>query len=220
MAFKPPPAILQRVLRFKAMKYESNGGITLWGIPSVLSMHYALVYLQRLLEDKSGLKKASSFFYAQGALQARQGFRMISKRFGYAKSIPDKANLLRFNAGQAEMVGRGEYEWKAMDFDKGSFVITGHSTTADEYKRFFGTQSHSVDHFMRGAINSYIEESLGKKCFTAESKCLAMGHKYCEFITKPLKNWKGDSLFKEQAIEDMPTIEQMGSKILPYLSLV
>ena len=219
MAFKPPPAILQRVLRFKAMKHESNGGITLWGIPSVLSMLYPLVYLQRLLEKQLGPKEAASILYAQASFQSQQGFRMVSERFGYAKSLPDKKKLLEFNAGQGEMIGRGKFEWKLMDFDKGMFISTGFSTTAVEYKRFFGMQKNPVDHYMRGAINGYVETVLGKKTFTAEKRCIAKGNKFCEFVTKPVEKWKGDPLFKEQGVSRYPDMKQLGSKIEPYLAL-
>jgi predicted hydrocarbon binding protein len=220
VAFKPPPAIIQRVLRFKSMKYTDGGGIKLWGIPAEFFMMYAEVYLQRLIEKEFGVKKASSLIYAKGSLQAGQGFKMISERFGYAKTIPDKKKLLEFNIGQTAMVGMGKSEWIKMDFENEVFVFKCNSTTAREYKRFFGTQKQSVDHFLRGGVNAYVEQALKKKTFTVETKCIAMGDKCCEFIIKPIDKWnKNDPLFKEQAIDKIPSIKEVGAKIEPYLVL-
>lgn len=220
MGFRPPPAILQKVMRLRAMKYTDNGGINLWGVPAGFFMMYAEVYLQRLMEKQIGMKKASSLLYAYGALQSGQGFKVISERFGYAKTIPDKVKLLKFNSGQSEMVGRGKYEWIKLDFEDEVFIAKGISTTAKEYKRFFGMQKEPIDHYMRGGANAYVELVTGKKCFTAETRCIAKGDKHCEFMTKPIGKWdKKDPLFMSQAIEEMPDIKKLGAKIEPYLVL-
>jgi len=220
MGFKPPPAILQRIMRMRSVKYTDDGGVKLWGIPAGFFMMYAEVYLQRLMEKQLGAKKASSLLYGYGSLQSGQGFKMISKRFGYAKTIPDKVNLLKFNTGQAEVAGRGKYKWLKIDFDKEIFISKGTSTTAKEYKRFFGTQKQPIDHYMRGGANAYVELTTGKKCFTAETMCIATGDKYCEFVTRPIEKWdKKDPLFKKQAIDNVPDIKKLGAKIEPYLVL-
>ena len=101
MAFKPPPAILQRVLRFKALKHEQGGKLSLWGTPGVLNTNITESYLQRLIEKVYGEKECMSIFYTLGVFQGRDAFRMISQRFGYAKTIPDKKKLLELSQRNA-----------------------------------------------------------------------------------------------------------------------
>lgn len=219
-AFRPPPAILQRVLAFKALQHK-EGKVLLWGIPGVLSPVYSNVFLQRLMEKELGIKKTQSIFYILGNFHSRQTFKMISERFGYAQSIPDKKKLMIFQAGQAEMAGLGPWEWIRIDLDNVFFVAKGSSAFAEEYKRFFGVQNNPVDYIMRGHVNAFAETATNKKLFSVETRCIASGQPYCEIVTKPIEKWdKNDPLFKSQLVEDLPSdIKKLGAKIQPYLAL-
>ncbi len=218
MVFKPPPAILQRVMKFKAMQHK-DGKFLLWGIPSIISEMYTFVYLQRLLENELGNKKAASILYSMGYLQAENGIRMVSDRFGYAKTIKDKRKLMEFNTGQCEMVGMGSVKCIMTDFKNEIFIIRGESTVAHEYKRFFGIQKNQVDHILRGAIGALVDLLINKKCLCVETKCLATGKQYCEFLVKPLDKWDNkDPLFKSQQIERVKNMKELGAKIEPYLA--
>jgi predicted hydrocarbon binding protein len=219
MAFRPPPAILQRVMRLKAINHK-DGKFLLWGIPCFISQLYAYVYLYKLIESRSGKKESMSLNYSLGKLQGKQGFRMISKRFGYAETMHDKKMMLEFNSGQAELVGIGSLEWLKMDFDANHFILRVKSPIAEEYKRFFGLQKEPVDHFIRGEMTAYIEEISKKKIFTVETVCSAMGKPYCEFVSKPVEDWnKKDPMVKKQWVDDIPDMKKLGAKIEPYLVL-
>ena len=89
---------MQRVLRFKAIQHR-EGGVFLWGIPCFISQLYVYVYLQRLLEEEMGFQKTASILYNLGYFQAKEGMKMISERFGYAKTIPDKKKLNPLKTG-------------------------------------------------------------------------------------------------------------------------
>ncbi|MFH1249201.1 MAG: V4R domain-containing protein [archaeon] len=218
MFFNEPSPLLQRVIRLKAIKHK-DGKLTLWNIPGLLSALYVTVYQQRLME-KLHAKEAANILYNLGRFQAIQGFRMTAKHFGYAKSIESKRRLLEFNTGQSEIVGTGKYKWIKMDFEKNLFLVVGKSTLAEEYKRFFGIQKMPVDHFMRGQGAGYIEELTGKKMLCVETKCIAMGHEYCEFVIKQFGEWdKKDRLVKEQIFTQLPDMKNLGAKMEPYLSL-
>jgi predicted hydrocarbon binding protein len=219
MVFRPPPAILQKVMRFQAIKHR-DGKFLLWGIPCFISQLYAYVYLCRLIENRFGKKENMNLNYNFGKLQAREGFRMISERFGYAETIRDKKMMLEFNSGQAELVGIGSLDWVKMDFEKNYFILRVKSPIAEEHKRFFGLQREPVDHFIRGEMTAYIEEISGKKIFTLEKICIAMGKPCCEFIAKPVEEWdKNDPLVKSQWVDDLPGMKDLGAKIEPYLIL-
>jgi len=221
MAFKPPPAIVQRMLRFKALKHEEGGKLSLWGVPATLFPIYSMVYLQRILENEFGYKKASSIIYAMGKFVSYQTFRMVSERFGYAKTMQDRAKLLEFNSGQSDMAGLGSFEWKKLDVEKDFYLIRGKTTLSEEYKRFFGIQKGPVDHFMRGCMEAYVETASGKHgMFCIETSCVAAGKNYCEFLTKKKSAFSKKEL-ADQEIEELPTdIKKLGAKIEPYLSLI
>jgi predicted hydrocarbon binding protein len=213
MTFKPPPAILQRVLRFKALKHEQGGKLSLWGTPGVLNTNITESYLQRIIERVYGEKDCMSIFYTLGRFQGRDAFRMISKNFGYAETFRDKKKLLEFQTGQSSVVGRGDFSWEVMDFKKNIFVAKGVSPHAEEYRKSFGMHKFPVDHFLRGVTAAFIEETIKKKVFCVENRCVASGNKYCELVTKPVGVWdKKDKRFNEQLIKEMPDLRELGAK--------
>lgn len=217
MAFKPPPALLTKLLKFKALEHK-DGRFMIWKIPAIISQTYSLVYLQRLIEKRTSSKEMITLMHNMGRLQAQQGYRIISERFGYAKTIQDKINLLKFNLGQTEIVGLGRSEVIRADFVKMHFIFKAESVFAKEYIRFFGMQKSAVDHFLRGASVAYIEELTGKKMVCIETSCVAKGDKYCEFVVKPATGWdKKDKIYKEQEVKGYQDLKSLGAKIEPYL---
>ena len=48
MGFKAPPSIMQKVMRFKALKYEEGGTLTIWGNPCSLIPLYIQIYFHKL----------------------------------------------------------------------------------------------------------------------------------------------------------------------------
>ncbi len=217
MAFKPPPAILQRVMKFKAIKHK-EGKFLLWDIPCFISELYTFIYLQRLLEKELGVKKTADILYSMGYLQAEKGIKMVTDRFGYAKTISDKKKLMEFNLGQSEMVGMGQFEIIRLDFEDEILIIKGNPPAAHEYKRFFGTQKNPVDYFVRGSLGATGKLSFNKRCLCVETMCTAMGKQYCEFMVKPIDKWdKNDPIYKSQSIDRIRSMKDLGAKIEPYI---
>jgi predicted hydrocarbon binding protein len=220
MSLNLPPPILQKVAKFKAMQHK-DGKFLIWGVPCFISELYVFIYLYKLLEDKYGYKEASSILYSMGYLQAQQGILMVNKRFGYAKTIQDKSKLLDFNMGQSEMVGAGKFEWLRKDFTQNTFIVKASSSFADEYKRFFSGQKNPVDHYARGELAALVTSVVEKECICVETRCMALGNSYCEFLIKPIESWKKDyiELLKNQEISKLKTMKELGAKIEPYISL-
>jgi len=219
MAFKPPPAILQRVMRFKSIQHK-NGKLLLWNIPAILIPAYSFIFLQRLMENDVGRRKASSVLYALGKFQSIQTFKMVSERFGYAKTINDKRKLLEFNTGQSEVAGLGTGKWIRIDLKNKVFILRGRSTIAEEYRRFFGLQKLPVDYFIRGCLAAYAEAvSEAENLFCIETSCISMGKKHCEFVIKEKTSFDKNEV-ASQDIDTLPSdIRMLGSKIEPYLAL-
>ncbi|MBW2966526.1 4-vinyl reductase [Candidatus Woesearchaeota archaeon] len=220
MAFKAPPKLpnlLEKVIRFKALRWK-NGKLALFDVPGILFQLYAFAYKQRLLENQLGIKKAANIYYRVGKFQGKQGVRMTSERFGYAKTFIDKKRLLEFNVQQSNLVGFGEMKWAKIDFNKNIFVMVGKSALAEEYVRFFGLQKNPIDYFLRGCTTAIIEEVVDRKMLCIETKCIAKGNRYCEFVVRPIEDWdKKSLLFKQQLVKDLPNIKELGAKIEPYL---
>jgi hypothetical protein len=221
MTLKLPPKVpklLEKVIRFRALQWK-DGKLFLFNVPGVLSQVYVIAYQQRLLENQVGIKRASNILYNGGKFQARQGAKLFNKRFGYAHTFIDKKKLLYFNLEQSSLTGFGGLKWIRLDFDKNIFIMTGKSALAEEYLRFFGLQKNSVDHWIRGCAAAMIGEVVtkDKKMLCIETKCLAKGNPYCEFIIKPIENWdKKDPLVKAQLTEDLQDIKKLGAKMEPY----
>jgi len=215
MSFKPPPklpGLLEKVIRFKALQHK-QGKVLLHGIPVLLTLYFICIYLQKLLEKLYGKIPAASILHHLGYTQAKQGIKLINKRFGYAITITDKRKLLEFHEGQAEIIGLGRFKISKFDFDKNIFILRGTSTLACEYLKFFGLQKYPVDHFLRGGLVAAIESLTNKKMFCYESKCIAKGNPFCEFVIRPIKAWNKKEL-KEQKIKELPDMEKLGAKCL------
>ncbi len=209
--------LLLKALGLKALKHK-EGKLSMWGVYGTLSLLSSQVYLQKLLETNLGLKKSRAYFYTVGRHQGKQAFRMLSGRFGYAKTIKDKAKLLKVIATQCEVVGHGQFQWIRIDLKNKLCVLAGRSSLAEEYKKIFGIKKYPVDYFLAGIASMFVEEIIKEKVFCMETACLAMGKRYCEFVIKPVRNWdKKDKQFKEQYVKELQSPEELGAKIKTFI---
>jgi hypothetical protein len=218
MAFRPPPAIVQRVMRFKAIKHE-DGKFLIFGNPAFIDPIYVQVYYHKLVEKKCG-DEANRIRYYTAKLQAMIGTKIINERFGYAKTIPDKEKLTEFNQGQPEIMGLGQFQRVRMDFKNNLFIYSGRSPYAEEYKRFFGPQKGPVDYWLMGMWAGAFEAITNKKMLCIEKRCVAAGSKTCEFVIKPVKDWEKSELKKyEFLLKEAESMEELGGKMPPYIAL-
>lgn len=176
--------ILQKILMFNALKFK-DGRLSVGGIPGMLSPLSTIIYLQTILEEEYG-KKAEKIIYAIGKFQGSEGVKLINQKFGYAQKITDKKRMLDFSTGQSEATGLGKFQWVVVDFEKEFFIARGKSSIGLEYRKMHGIQKRPIDHFIRGQGAAMIENILNKNVRCVETRCVAMGHPYCEFIVKPI----------------------------------
>ncbi len=220
MAFRAPPKILQRVMKFKAIKHD-RGKFLIWGNPAFIDPIYIQLYYHKLVE-KSCKSEANRIRYHVAKFQAEIGTRIINERFGYAKTLKEKQSLTIFNQGQTEVLGLGSFNIIRMDFKNNIFMYKGVSPFAEEYKRFFGLQKKPVDYWLMGMWAGAFEVITGKKMLCLETKCVASGASSCEFVVKPVESWsKSDANFKSNSflVKDEPGFKGLGSKFTPYLGL-
>ncbi|MBW2993521.1 4-vinyl reductase [Candidatus Woesearchaeota archaeon] len=214
MLIKTPSRILERIMRFKALQWK-EGKVLLWGIPGLIMATYVFIYLQHSIEKNYNRKQMMNIMYNLGEFQSKQAFKIMNKRFGYAKTLADKIKLIKLHLEWCPFVGLGISKIIKLDLKNKIFLIHGKSAIAEEYKKFFGIQKDNmIDHYIRGLLNSFIEELLKEKMFTVETRCIASGNAYCEFIIKPMKKWnKNDKLVKSQMISEFKNVEEMEEKM-------
>jgi predicted hydrocarbon binding protein len=210
MAFNPPPKLLERLMRFRALQHK-EGKLLLHGIPVFLSLYDVNVYQQKLLEYLYGRKKACSILYNIGGFQTKRGIAIVNERFGFTNKVKEKKAVLEFNTQQSEIIGAGKFKWVKIDFDNQIFIIKGKSTFAEEYRKLFGFGIHPIDYYARGSIAAAVEILTNEKMFCIETKCIAQGNPYCLFVIKPIENWD-KKILKKEKIMDVPDLKKLGAK--------
>jgi len=216
---KLPPTIMQRVMRFKALKNE-EGTLTLFGKPCLIMPIDTILYTMKLMENELGVDKTKWIWYHVGKFQAIAGFKMINERFGYAKTLSEKKKLLDFNTGQTQILGLGAYTYRRMDFENNYFIGEGKSPFADEYKKIFGIQKEPVDYFLNGACAGAVETTIEKEVVSIETKCAAQGKNVCQFVMRPANKWeKSDPWVKKNLIlfQEAPTMRELGAKLKQFV---
>lgn len=182
-------ALLEKVIRFKSIQHK-DGKLLLWGIPGTLSPLYTSTFFLGLINSQLGKEQTAELFFNLGYYQGKETFKIISQKFGFAKTFNDQKKLLEFNTQQAPVVGNGIYKWVRMDFESKHFIVVGNSPFAEEYKKMFGISNSPIDYFMAGQITGYAESVVGDKLMCVETKCIANGKQNCEFVVKPINEIK------------------------------
>jgi hypothetical protein len=211
--------LLSQLLRQKAIQWK-NGRVTLWGLNFTFSAIFSQVYLQRVMETQLEPKEAMKLLYWQGKFQCIQGISITDKKHGYAKKLQEKVERLKLLTDQSEITGLGTFQWVRIDFEKEVFVLKGDSTFAREYKLFVGQQDHTIDYHLRGQVAGIIEYFLEKEVLCVQTKCIAKGDKFCEYVVKPLSEWDtGDPLYVEQYVDQYLKLCNIGqNQKEPYLA--
>lgn len=213
MAFNPPPAILQKIMAFKALRHE-NGQFLFFNIPSTILPVQTSVYLCRSLIKQFGEEAAQKILYDTARFQANMGMKIVNERFGYAESFGDKKKLLEFNLGQLAVLGLGEFRITRIDLMTNDMLIEGSCPFAEEYKRIFGLQKNPVDVYVAGVLAGGGSAMVGENLITMETSCIAQGKKQCEFVIKSVSRLTGDEKKEfSHLLKDRPTVQDLGSQL-------
>ncbi|RJQ21357.1 hypothetical protein C4580_02335 [Candidatus Woesearchaeota archaeon] len=172
---------LQRVIANKELQY-ADGSLLLMGVPSFLFALNSLVVMQESLGKEFGQKGLSVFYHMLG-YQAANAAKMMMNRFGF---LIEQA--MRMQQGHLDMLGAGRVDFVRLDLKNAEFILRGEPTFAREYVRTFGVQKQPVDWMVRGGAAYMLNAYLGRSDLVGvETRCIAMGHKYCEFMVCPKK---------------------------------
>ncbi|MBW2998886.1 4-vinyl reductase [Candidatus Woesearchaeota archaeon] len=191
-------SILERVKRWKALTWN-EGELTLFKMKIFLGAAALDLYKNRLIELNNSKKRARSILYQLGCFQGKEAFKIISRLYGFSKRITDKSKMLDLQISQTELTGHGTFKFTRKDFKNKIFVVHGNSTYARIYKEKIGLSKEVEDNQMRGVFTKFVESIIKEPCFGIETKCIAKGDSYCEFVIKTIDKWdKDDPIVKKQ----------------------
>ena len=166
-----------------------KGSMLLLGQRMLILPALTFVYLQKAANDKEMINK---YIYYCCKLADVLGFtKGIQERYGLKHE-----NLIKWMMDVAMLAGWGKFEIISMDTEKLTMVAHVKNSAVAS---LFGPSKFPIDHAIRGFIAGASEALYKKPIDTIETKCQAMGNQYCEFITKPTKDFDfNNSLVKGQ----------------------
>lgn len=149
-----------------------------------------LVRLQNLiLEENPGLKN----------IIKEVGYRQGKDAVFFARKTGRETEVVKNLLESSKLMGLGEFKIIEMDKEKGKLVVhSNNSLVGDFYSRRvkgdfvretkerFKT-NEPVDFFITGLLEGVVESISGKEVKGKETKCIAKGDRYCEFIIEPKK---------------------------------
>jgi len=83
----------------------------------------------------------------------------------------------------AKFSGWGKLEWGDLDFEKRRAII--YITNSPVGNKLVGQVNDPVDHIIRGLMAGGASYAFNRDVDILETKCIAVGDPFCEFIIKP-----------------------------------
>lgn len=180
--------LFKKLLMSRQLTFE-NGQIRVTGEISIMIHGPALIMLTDNIIEKMGKEGVKSIYAAskEGGMSLAKAYK---SKFHLAES--KLANLLM---DLASMGGWGRFEFIKLDFKENIMICT---VKESPFARLSKQKKKKVCHMIRGLLAGGASIGFGKDVECIETKCLADGSNFCEFIVKPKKEFKEKNLVKEQ----------------------
>jgi predicted hydrocarbon binding protein len=174
----------------EALSFSPQDGIVRFGgSRMVLFGTEAIGALYQELINVGDVMAAQVVMRRFGDANGRERARTVMAEFQPA----DKMEWLAFGPTLHAWEGFGLPKLASLDFngsDKFQLVVEfRNSYLAEQYTRVFGPASEPVCWQLAGYIAGYCSEVFGLNLHCRETKCVAKGDEYCEFVTKPRSEW-------------------------------
>lgn len=170
-----------------------------------------------LLGQRMIMAPAVTFYYLEHALpQNELSNKLIyyacklANTDGYAKGLFEHYNLkgeklLQWMANSAQLAGWGEFNVINIDREnKRTVMHVNNSAIAQLFKNSKEPVDHIVRGYSAGVASLVFEDNID----FVETKCAAMGDKYCEFISKPTKDFDFSSELVSNQLDESGEIEK------------
>ena len=171
--------VMKRLLFAREIQLE-KGYISLLGQRMVLAPASTFVYIQKIGQELKQEEFVNKLIYYGAKVAGYNGFTTkIIKKFEFSEN-----KTIKWQTDIAELGGWGEFTHIDTSIEKKSSTIRFHNSPVAV---LFGSSRSPVDHFIRGYTAAVAELVFKEPTETIETKCQAMGHKYCEMVTVPTR---------------------------------
>lgn len=159
-----------------------KGTMSLMGLDVIIMPVSVVADIIKSLEKTIGYEKTKKIIY--------EGVK--SGTYNYSRGVGGKyglkgAELIKWLVDIMMLTGWGEAKLISVDIkNKTAILHLYNSTLAKNY----GRSKKPIDHVMAGAQAGGATVVFGKNAVVRETKCISMGHDFCEFIYSAKKNKK------------------------------
>ena len=162
---------------FKFAKFLNikDGEIKVWDIPMNIIPTFVLRDWQKQMINDFGYKKAFEKVYQA----TKTGSDEYNQNFIKKEGFRDKRQIINWQTRIVSMSGWGEIEIAKIDFEKDEY--TAHFKEIP-FAKTYGKTTYPVDFLVCGFIAGGFSASLKKELECLETKCVAKGDPYCEFV--------------------------------------
>jgi len=164
--------LLAELIATKKIKFE-DGRIELIEEPVSIIPLDCIVTLQKKLEETG---QDNEIYYASKNMGVRW-FKHMYEHFDISYE-----EVIRWGIKILSLAGWGKTKVPKFNSHQEYYTVRLESSGQS---RLYGKSNHPVDNFVRGCYASGAKVLFGKECEAIELKCIAQGHKYCEFIAQP-----------------------------------
>jgi predicted hydrocarbon binding protein len=168
---------------FKFAKFLniSDGEIKVWNIPMNIIPTFVLREWQKDTINEVGYQKAFEKIYSS----AKEGSEEYNQNFIKKQGFKYKRQIINWQTRIVSLSGWGQIEIAKIDFEKNEYVA---HFKENPFARTYGKTTYPIDFLICGFISGGFSASLGKELDCIETKCVAKGDAYCEFVVgKPDK---------------------------------
>ena len=162
-----------------------DGKIIFFGFDMVFIPARTYSVLHYLLRKEFDDKSSESFCEA-GKKHIQNIIATYKKKFDLSKM--DFQTFSDLFTPSTQTLGFGKIIVKKVDVKKGIIIIRSKKNPyALIYKEMYGIQKYGVDDLFRGMLAGASELFSKKNSECIETKCIAKGDSYCEFVAKPIE---------------------------------
>ncbi|MBU5537076.1 MAG: 4-vinyl reductase [Candidatus Aenigmatarchaeota archaeon] len=176
---------LIELLETGQLRVDENGHLILFNEFGILTPSGVVVKLRELLERQFGEKVADKILMKLGEYQVEAAAKRYIKILGIHRL--DKNKIIQFTEKILNVLGWGKILVQPFH-DSIVTVIMKESALGIRYRKMYKKNSkRPIDFWVAGMLKKHFSVIFETEVKVKETKCMAMGHPYCEFLIKKVK---------------------------------
>ena len=166
---------LFEMFKFAKFLNISDGEIKVWNIPMNIIPTFVLREWQKDTINEVGYKKAFEKIYKA----TKEGSKEYNQNFIKKEGFKDKRQIINWQTRIVSMSGWGKIEIAKIDFEKNEYVAHFKEIP---FAKTYGKTNYPVDFLVSGFIAGGFSASFNADLECIETKCIAKGDPYCEYV--------------------------------------